>query len=101
MTASWHLISYDIRSHKNGRKVHRQVRKSGIFVLESLYLCSATQTQHAELMSDLRKLAGPSANDVLSYQLLPGAELMIFGTGIMPDWFHCYGLPRMRAIPHD
>lgn len=97
MTPSWHLVSYDIAQPRRGQRVYRRIRKSGLFLLESLYLCEDTGQGMATLLAELRKLAGPSARDVVSYRLRPGQPIHAFGTACPHAGIRCFGMPDIKA----
>lgn len=97
MTPSWYLLAYDVSAARRGRQVQREVRKHGIALLESLYLCQASAAQLQQQLAQLRQLAGPSAADVVAYRLHASQPMHVFGTARLPAGLHHLGLPPMQV----
>ena len=101
-TPCWHLLSYDVAQPARARRLQRAVRAQAHFLLESLYLCHAGSEQQAQQVAAWRKLAGAtSAPQVVSYRLLPGARLQVFGTAAPLPGLHQLGLPAMQRHTID
>lgn len=95
-TPCWHLLAYDISQPRRARRLQRAVRAQAHFLLESLYLCHAGSAEQAKQLGIWRQLAGAdSAPHVVSYRLLPGRALRVFGTAAPVPGLLQLGLPAM------
>ena len=97
MTPGWYLVSYDISNAKRGQRVQRLIRKSGVMLLESLYLCAGSGFDLERHLTQLRHLAGASARNVVVYRLRGSQPIHVAGTACPAPGIYEFGSPTLKA----
>lgn len=93
MSGDWYLLAYDVSGARPSQQVHRCVRQQAHFLLESLYLRQGDASAMAQWHMALRKLAGPSAPDVVMYRMIPNRPMHVFGTARPLPGMHLLEMP--------
>ena len=95
MTPGWYLLAYDVAGKRQLCNVHRQVRKSAYYLLDSLYLRQGQEAEQLAWLRQLRQMGAASARDIVQYRLLPAQPLHVFGTARPAPGIHLLGLPPL------
>ena len=92
---NWYLVSYDIRSSKRLRRVHRLLKSRAESLLESLFLFQGTAAQLDQLQRMLWKEASAGEDDILIYRLRADRTLHRWGTACLPEGLYDFSLPAL------
>ncbi len=65
--AGFYLVAYDIAHPKRLKKIHRTLRKRGLPVQYSVFLCKASHSQMVRILDELEPLIEPTQDDVRAY----------------------------------
>ena len=94
---AWYAVSYDIAEPRRGQRVQRNLKRHASQLLESLYLYRGTAGEMAELLRQTRRLAGPSAADVVAYGLRGPMAIRAWGRACQPEGIVDFSLPPIVA----
>ena len=76
---SRYLVCYDIRDPRRLHRVFQYMKKRGVHLQLSVFLCSLTWPELQELKNGLSKLIHPRKDDVRIYPLPSGGKVSVLG----------------------
>jgi CRISPR/Cas system-associated endoribonuclease Cas2 len=92
---NWYLVSYDIRSPKRLRRVHRLLKSRAHSLLESLFVFQGTAVDMEQLQCMLWKEVRAGVDDILIYRLRADRTLHRWGTACLPEGLYDFSLPAL------
>ncbi|RMG05277.1 MAG: CRISPR-associated endonuclease Cas2 [Nitrospirae bacterium] len=76
-----YLICYDIREPARLRRVYKHMKSWGLHLQYSVFYCTLTRQQLADIINTLQSLINASEDDIRIYPLPSKPETVVLGCG--------------------
>ena len=79
------LVGYDITDPRRLQRVNRFLKKHGVPVQYSVFLCRATRPQLKRILAGIDELIDARTDDIRAYPLMESSTPYLYGRQILPE----------------